>query len=115
MQRAMTWSSATWVRLMLAATLLVAAFVVAPVADAATCSPEPPAAHAAVDHDPAQGDHGGSKELCAHGHCHHTASARTDAANDLALELHARPVHTFPSTDSRASFAPEGLIRPPRA
>lgn len=117
MQLAMTWSMTTWARLVLAATLVVAAFFVVPVADAATCVPELPAAHASVDHDPSQGDHTGSAEhgICAHGHCHHTASARAEAGDDLPLQVYSRPVHAFPVSEVRASIAPDGLIRPPRA
>ena len=85
----MTWSMVTWAKLILAVTFVAAAFFVAPIADAATCQPEPPAAHALVDHDPAEGDHTGGKDhgICSHGHCHHTAAARTavvlDALDDV--------------------------------
>ena len=108
----------TLARLLAALTLVVAAFVIAPIADAAACGPEPLAAHQVIDHDPAAGDHdgsGGEPGLCAHGHCHHTASARAEAGDDLPLQVYSRPVHAFPISEVRASIAPDGLIRPPRA
>lgn len=116
-QPAMTRPMATWAKLILAVILVTAAFLVAPMADAATCIPEPPVAHALVDHDPGAGDHsglGGDHGICAHGHCHHNGAARSDAGDGLPIQVYARPVHAQPSTDLLASIAPDGLKRPPR-
>lgn len=113
----MTWSMVTWAKLILAVTFVAAAFFVAPIADAATCQPEPPAAHALVDHDPAEGDHTGGKDhgICSHGHCHHTAAASTTVGEDLPLQAFDRPLHALPLSDLFGSIAPDGLKRPPRA
>ena len=113
----MTWSMATWAKLILAVTFVAAAFFVAPIADAATCQPEPPAAHALVDHDPAEGDHTGGNDhgICSHGHCHHTAAARGTLSEDLPIQTFARPIHAFPPSDVFGSITPDGLKRPPRA
>ncbi|MNJ41297.1 hypothetical protein D3C77_362160 [compost metagenome] len=113
----MTGSMATWARLILVVTFVAAAFFVAPIADAATCAPEPPVAHTLAAHDPGEGDHrgmGSSHGICAHGHCHHNGTARSDADDSLLLHAHARPVHAFPSNDRPASVSPDGLKRPPR-
>jgi len=117
MQRVMTWSMATWARLILAVTLVAAVFFVAPIADAATCAPETPSAHALVgqdtgDSDP--GDLGGGHGICAHGHCHHNGTARANVADTIAMQIHARPIHAFPSSDFPSSISPDGLKRPPR-
>lgn len=117
MQRPMTWSTVTWAKLMLVMTFVAAAFFVAPIADAATCMPERPAAdHTLVDHDPSSGDHtskGADHGLCAHGHCHHTAG-RTPADDVLALPGYAEPVHALWPNDILASISSDGLKRPPR-
>ena len=88
MQRAMTWSMTTWAKLIVAMTLVFAAFFFAPAVDAATCLPEPPAAHAVVDHDQSEGDHSGKSGghgICSHGHCHHTSTARGPAVDASLL------------------------------
>lgn len=123
----MLWSISTWMRLILAATLVFAAFVVAPVADAATCGVEPASAAASIDasgdsagahNDPVDREQGSGKAgdhgLCAHGHCHQTSTARSDAAEPRAPEsypvLKRGPMHD----NLHASTAPDGLKRPPR-
>lgn len=114
----MTWSIATWAKLLATMTLVFAALFFAPVADAAICMPEPPSAHASADHDPAKGDHDGAgveHGLCAHGHCHHAGTARTEAIDAAAPILHTAVRRMGPRDDVMASLAPEGLIRPPRA
>ena len=112
----MTWSMVTWAKLILAVTFVAAAFFVAPIADAATCQPEPPAAHALVDHDPAEGDHTGGKDhgICSHGHCHHTSTARAPAVDAFAPSFGEPPLQSGRQDDFRASITPDGLKRPPR-
>lgn len=108
---------ATWARLILVVTFVAAAFLVAPVADAATCAPEAPVSHTLAAHDPGEGDHNGvdsSHGICAHGHCHHNGTARSAADDSLPIRPHARPVHAFPSNDHPASISSDGLKRPPR-
>ncbi|WP_312406394.1 hypothetical protein [Brevundimonas sp.] len=117
MQRPMTWSMSTWARLVVAATIVFAAFFFAPIADAATCAPEPPAAHASVDHDPRDGDHGdkgGNHGICAHGHCHHTSTARADLTDSPSPSFGEPPALSGRQDDFRASITPDGLKRPPR-
>lgn len=114
----MTWSMAVWAKLILAVTLVAAVFLVAPIADAATCAPEAPTAHVGIDQDPGDGDQtglGGDHGLCAHGHCHHNGAARSDVNDSLPMQDHGRPVHAFPLSDFPASTSPDGLKRPPRA
>jgi hypothetical protein len=96
--------------------LAVTAFVVVPTADAAICAPEAAAAHAPADHEADSGDHdgrGGEHGVCAHGHCHHLAVARPDGAATSTWVVGAAELG-LALDDMRASFAPEGLIRPPR-
>jgi len=117
MDRPMTWSMTTWAKLIVAATLVFAAFFFAPVVDAATCLPEPPAAHAVVDHDQRDGDHSGKSGthgVCSHGHCHHTSSARTPAVDAVTPSFGEPPLQSGRHDDFRASFTPDGLKRPPR-
>jgi len=117
MERAMTWSTTTWAKLIVAMTLGFAAFLLAPAVDAATCMPEPPAAHAVFEHDPGEGDHSGKMGghgICAHGHCHHTATARAQGAEPIAPAFREAPLRGGRQDDFRASIAPEGLKRPPR-
>lgn len=108
---------ASLARLFAALTLVIAAFVVVPVSDAAACAPEPAAAHQSVDHDPAGGDHSapGENGVCAHGHCHHTATERhTTSDFGFAVDfIQAR--HDRPHDDGVTSFAADGLKRPPRS
>lgn len=107
----------TWARLIAAVTLLVAAFIVAPAADAATCAPETPAAHALADHEVTSGDHsekGSDPGVCAHGHCHHAQGERSSAEHTFDAGLYAQSSHDRPRDDSVATRAVEGLKRPPR-
>lgn len=106
----------TLARVFAALTLVIAAFVVSPVTDAAACAPEPPAAHQTMDHDPQSGDHSGQGEhgVCAHGHCHHTAGERHAATEFAAAALFVRAPRVVPRDDGPVSFAAEGLKRPPR-
>jgi hypothetical protein len=117
MQCAITWSMTTWAKLIVAMTLVFAAFFFAPAVDAATCLPEPPAAHAVVDHDQSEGDHSGKSGghgICSHGHCHHTSTARGPAVDAFAPSFGEPPLQSGRQDDFRASITPDGLKRPPR-
>ena len=112
----MTWSNTTWAKLIAALTLFIAAFVVAPGVDAATCAPELPSAHASADHDNRDGDHGGGGHgLCSHGHCHHAGAQRADMGDTVSTVPCHRTVLPVPRTRDHPSNAPDGLKRPPRA
>ncbi len=99
---------------------LLALFVLASAAEAAICAPEALSAHAAgtvADASPEPDDSGRPDQhaICGHGHCHHTGAARADVPDEIAMQIYARPVHAFPSSDSPSSISPDGLKRPPRA
>ena len=98
--------------------LLMAAFVVVPVADVLACAVEPHdtvAAHVESAADDAEGDsddtHTGA---CSHNHCHHSnlsLPAGTVAAFGTPL-----PARWMPAGDSAAyAVAQDELKRPPRA
>lgn len=98
--------------------LLLAAFLVVPVADALACALEPEsadavhapaAAHAdGVDSD---GKHAGA---CSHNHCHH--SNLSLPASALAVFGAPRPARWMQAVDaSPAGVVQDGLKRPPRA
>lgn len=110
----MEWSKATLAKLFVAMTLVLAAFVFAPVSDAAACAPEPVSAHQTLDHNHATDDAGSDPGVCAHGHCHHTASARHAASDFMLAEPFARARHDLSIDDSMISFVTDGLMRPPR-
>lgn len=113
----MSGSMTTWARLIAAVTLLVAAFVVAPAADAATCAPETPAAHALGDHEITSGEHSGKTTddgVCAHGHCHHAQGERSPGEHVFDAGLCAQSPHDRPRDDAVATRAVDGLKRPPR-
>lgn len=114
--RIMIWSMATLTKLVAAMTLVIAVFVVVPVADAAACVPEAPSSHQTVNHDPADGDHSGPEHgVCSHGHCHQTASERPSFSDFDGSPMIARPRHDWPRDDFVGAFATDGPMRPPRA
>ncbi|WP_079224301.1 MULTISPECIES: hypothetical protein [Stenotrophomonas] len=98
--------------------LLMAAFVVVPVADVLACAVEPHdtvAAHAEAAADDADGDSDGTHTgACSHNHCHHSnlsLPAGTVAAFGTPL-----PARWMPAGDSAAyAVAQDELKRPPRA
>ena len=97
--------------------LLMAAFVVVPVADALACSVEPhgSVAHLDIATDEAAGDSDGKHTgACAHNHCHHSTlslPANTFAAFGVPL-----PARWTDTGDAAAyAVAPDELKRPPRA
>lgn len=97
--------------------LFVAAFVLVPFAEAATCIIETEPAHAASSFDPPEEpDDGSSGEqgLCVHGHCHHggvVLARRTpaDVAKAYVVSLDLKPIDA-----PLASHSPSGLKRPPK-
>ncbi|MCI2260440.1 MULTISPECIES: hypothetical protein [Xanthomonas] len=98
--------------------LLLAAFVVVPVADALACALEPESADAVhtpaaahADGDDSDGKLAGS---CSHNHCHH--SNLSLPASALAVFGAPRPARWMQATDaSPAGVVQDGLKRPPRA
>ncbi|WP_295520430.1 hypothetical protein [uncultured Stenotrophomonas sp.] len=97
--------------------LLMAAFVVVPVADVLACAVEPHdtvAAHVEAAAEDADGDSDGKHTgACSHNHCHHSnlsLPAGTVAAFGTPL-----PARWMPAGDSAAyAVAQDELKRPPR-
>lgn len=113
----MAWSLTTLARLLAALTLVIGALVITPAADAIACAPELSSTHQVLEHDPGAGDHnslGGEQGLCAHGHCHHTANERHLTRDFTLVAPPAHVQHDRPLNDRVASFASNGLMRPPR-
>ncbi|MCV0415233.1 MAG: hypothetical protein K5831_10170 [Brevundimonas sp.] len=113
----MTGSMTTWAKMLAAVTIVFAVFFIVPAVDAAACAPEPPAAHASVDHQPQDGDHGSAGDthgICSHGHCHHGGSARPETAEALTVGFGRPPLDAVRHDAFLASITPEGLKRPPR-
>lgn len=109
----MEWSRLTLAKFFIVLTFVFAAFVFVPVSDAATCAPEPVVAHQTLDHDHAKDDMSSDQGVCAHGHCHHTASAR-QTVSEFTPARFARSGHDPSVDDSMVSFVTDGLMRPPR-
>lgn len=96
--------------------LLLATFVVIPIADAVLCASEGGDTYSYVEtHSDDSRDEGSDFDhgACSHGHCHHTHahvpphSAAHAASLPLALQR--------PDSDAIASHTPDGLRRPPKA
>ncbi len=98
--------------------LLLAAFVVVPVADALACALEPESADAVhapaaarADGEDSDGKHAGA---CSHNHCHH--SNLSLPASALAVFGAPRPARWMQAVDaSPAGVVQDGLKHPPRA
>lgn len=98
--------------------LLIAVFVVIPVADAALCGEEVQSSHLSLSVDE---DHNSDEtslpdflqDHCEHGHCHHTTACV--AISIAGADLRWRQAHIWPDYDAAVSFTPEGLKRPPKA
>lgn len=99
--------------------LLMAAFVVVPVADALACTVEP---HATTVHmesapDDADGDSGGKHagaDACGHNHCHHSnLSLPTGMLTAFGTPLPARWMNA--GDVATYAVAQDELARPPRA
>lgn len=104
----------TLAKLIVAMTLVFAAFVFVPVSDAAACAPEPAAQHQAVAHNHATDTQGSEPGVCAHGHCHHTTTARPVSSDFTLAEPFGQSRHALPMDDGSVSFESDGLMRPPR-
>lgn len=106
----------TLANLFAALALVVAAFVIAPAADAAVCAPDTAVAQqvTAEDgaHDDSVSDHGDVGGDI-HGHCHHPGEPRT--GGDLQIAKPAAVASRYLLRDDGAvSFVADGLMRPPR-
>ncbi|WP_295950617.1 hypothetical protein [uncultured Xanthomonas sp.] len=102
--------------------LLLAAFVVVPVADALACALEPesagavhaPAAAPAAAHADGKDSDGKHAGACSHNHCHH--SNLSLPASALAVFGAPRSARWMQAVDaSLAGVVQDGLKRPPRA
>ncbi len=104
-------------RVLAALTLFIAVFAVVPATDAAACAPEVPGVEQVMDQHPADSHDGDGADpgACAHGHCHHTASARHATPEVDVTAPYAPAPRLVPGDDTTVSFAPNGLKRPPRA
>ena len=113
----MSWSMATWAKLIVVATIAFATLFLAPAVDAATCVAEPPAVHGGIAHDQNNGDHNTKSSehgICSHGHCHHTSTARPNGLEAIVPTFGEPPLQGGLQDDFLDSIAPDGLKRPPR-
>lgn len=104
-------------RRLLLVQLVLAVFLVAPMAEAASCTAELSPAHATLVDDNGQGSKSMEKDhaICSHGHCHHTSVTRTTGQISEPVSFGKPPFDTGWHDDLLASVTPEGLMRPPRA
>lgn len=103
--------------------LLIAAFVVVPLVDAAFCALEDEIAHVSIaaDGDSQPGyqvqDEGSPFTTvdghCDHGHCHHTTSHVCATSSGTAPV--GRLIYQLADYQKAVSYTPDGLIRPPKA
>jgi len=98
--------------------LLLAAFVVIPVADEVLCAFEDGDTYSYVEtHSDDSRDSGFDFDFshadCSHGHCHHTYGhvPPNSTASPASLSL----AHQWPDNDAFASHTSDGLMRPPKA
>jgi hypothetical protein len=106
---------------------LLATLIIGPTLDAMVCGGESEAAVGSIPHGAAQtlvsahhdqldldvGD--GEAGNCAHGHCHHGVALGFIVADAAALHTPTVQSHALAPSSVRASRAPSGLERPPRA
>ena len=98
--------------------LLLAAFVVIPVADKVLCAFEGEDTYSYVETQSDDSRDNGfdfnfSHSDCSHGHCHHTYAHVPPPSTASAAFL---PLaHLRPDNDAVASHTSDGLIRPPKA
>lgn len=96
--------------------LLLAAFVVIPMADAVLCASEGGDTYSYVEThsgDSKDKDSDFGHGACSHGHSHHTYA---HASPPSAVEVASLPLaHQRPDSDAIASHTPNGLRRPPKA
>lgn len=98
--------------------LLLATFVVIPIAEMTLCAFESADAHSYLGAgDTGSGDdssgYDDGPETCSHGHCHHT-HAYVPAGSTTPVTS-AYLAHRWADHDAGASRAPDGLKRPPKA
>lgn len=98
--------------------LLLAAFVVIPVADEVLCAFEGGDTYSYVEtHSDDNRDNGFDFDFnhadCSHGHCHHTHAHIPPNYALKIISLHL--AHQRPDNDAVASHTSDGLIRPPKA
>lgn len=104
--------------------LLLATFVVIPVADLSLCATESADAHSVMagsydknDKKESEQNNGSSSDnghdACSHGHCHHIFAHISPSATPKVQFLNL--MHPWPASDALASRIPDGLMRPPKA
>ncbi|RAJ98296.1 hypothetical protein B0I24_10547 [Aliidiomarina maris] len=96
--------------------LLLATFVVIPMADAVLCASEGGDTYSYVEthsDDSKDKDSDFGHGACSHGHSHHTYDHVPPRS---AVEVASLPLaHQWPDSDAIASHTPDGLMRPPKA
>nr|WP_314429122.1 hypothetical protein [uncultured Brevundimonas sp.] len=97
--------------------MLFALFVVSPAMNAVACAVEMDPAHVSASADKGEAHRSGGDAMHGaggHSHCHHGLKEPSELQVSSAMVF--APVSQTPDVDDRSpSFAPEGLIRPPRA
>lgn len=96
--------------------LLLATFVVIPIADSFLCASEVGDAYSYVEtHSDDTRDNGSDSGhgACSHGHCHHTHALPPPNSALKTTSLHS--ARHWPDSDAIASHTPDGLKRPPKA
>lgn len=103
--------------------LLLAVFALVLVSDALLCSADDPmhaasgAASDAFAMSDADASGGVAPDLlqghCEHGHCHHLVLH--PGVDNQGVHLVRHRSHEWPSCDGMISYAPDGLMRPPKA
>ena len=100
--------------------LLLAVFVVVPVAEALACAQEAPATVGDMhgvsgesDQDPGKGKDSSGADACGHGHCHHSTASLPTAGHDDLFADGRISLHSTKHADVYA-FRLEGPMRPPR-
>lgn len=104
----------TLAKLIVAMALVFAAFVFVPVSDAAACAPEPASLHQSLAYNHATDTQGSEPGVCAHGHCHHTTTARLVSSDFTLAEHFGQSQHALPLNDGVIPYVSDGLMRPPR-
>lgn len=107
----------TLANLFAALTLVIAALVLAPAVDAATCAPDAAIAHQTLTTEHAQDGSKDSHDRMGgeiHGHCHHPGE-RPSSGDFSIAKPQAQASRYILRDDSTVSFASDGLKRPPRS
>lgn len=97
--------------------LLIAVFVVIPVADAALCGTEVQDSSLSFSIETDRHDETSLPDIlqdhCEQGHCHHPTAYVVPSIPEADLER--CPVHRWPDYNAAVSFMPDRLKHPPRA